>query len=390
MSDPRSDGGVRFTDVELGDGGRPRPTAESIVFVGGSFALFVLYAYHWSISGGVNTYVPLAFGWRPTRIDWLTMFAGIVFTATLAVPVARQPSVVTKYLRAYPSDATSRWALGTVTLVVVVGALGPATLSAPVTDLAGTLQPPLGFTVPVKYVSDCVGRASAEVCHGSPTHPLGTLSGGEDVLAWIAYGARTVVTFVALSTAIMVPVGVAVGVTAAYVGGAVDRLLMGYVDVQTTIPTILLYFVITFVDGVSLFGLVLAYGVFNWGSLARVVRTAARSELTADYVEAAEAAGAPGTHLVRHHILPNVADTVLVAVTLQIPKLILIEIGLAFLGFGGEDVFSWGQILQRGLLGGSLQLGATWWTILVPAIATALFVGAASVVGDGLRTALDA
>ncbi|MFB6194021.1 MAG: ABC transporter permease [Halobaculum sp.] len=390
MSDPRSDGGMRFTEVELGGGGRRRPTAESAVFVGGTLAILAAYTYHWWISGGPNAYVPLAFDWRPTRIDWLTLFAAVVSLAAVVVPVVRSPSVVVAYWRAYPSDATSRWALAVVGTVVVVGIVGPAVTNPPLTDLQGTYQPPLGFGVATEFVSDCVGRVADGVCHGSLVHPLGTLGGGEDMVAWLAYGARTVVAFVALSTAIMVPVGVGVGVTAAVVGGSVDRILMGYVDVQTTIPTILIYFVVTFFDGVSLFGLVVAYGLFNWGSLARVVRTAARSELEADYVEAAAAAGASRFHLVRHHVLPNVASTVLVAVTLQIPKLILIEIGLAFLGFGGEDVYSWGQILQRGLLSGGYQLGVAWWIVVMPSLATALFVGAASVVGDGLRTALDA
>ena len=376
-------------DVEFSDDRRVRVTPEAVTFVGGTITLLAAFVYHWSIRGGRFSYVPLVFGWSPTRIDWLTMFAGVVVIAGVVVPVVRDPSIIRDYWRAYPADAVSRWSLAITALVVLTGTVGPALLSVPATDLQGTYQPPVGFSVPAEYVSDCVGQLSADSCRGSPTHPLGTAGGGEDMLAWIAYGARTVVTFVALSTAITVPIGVGVGLAAAASGGIVERALMGYVDVQTTIPTILLYLLITFFDGVTLFGLVVAYGVFNWGGLARVVRTAARDELQSEYVEAGRSAGAGTVHVLRRHILPNVADTVIIAVTLGVPKLVLIEVGLAFLGFGGEDTYSWGQLLQRGLLGGGLEFGVTWWIVTVPAITTALFVLAVGVVGDGLRTALD-
>ncbi len=379
-----------LADVEFADQRRLRPTAESLTFLGGTAALVAAFAYHWSIRGDRFSYVPLVFGWSPSRIDWLTVFAGVVFLATVVVPVVRRPSILADYWRAYPADAVSRWSLGITALVVLVGTVGPSVLTTPTTDLQGTYQPPVGFSVPVTYVSECVGQVGASACHGSPQHPLGTAGGGEDILAWIAYGARTVVTFVALSTAITVPIGLGVGLTAAAVGGVTDRVLMGYVDVQTTIPTILLYLLITFFDGVTLFGLVIAYGLFNWGGLALVVRTAARSELPADYVEAGRSAGAGSLHVLRRHVLPNVADTVVVAVTLAVPKLILIEVGLAFLGFGGEDTYSWGQLLQRGLLGGGLEFGITWWIVVVPAVVTAAFVIAVGMVGDGLRSALDA
>lgn len=386
---PTDGSAVGWDDVQLGERER-RVTAEAVTFVGGTIALVVAFAYHWSISGGRFSYVPLLFDWVPTRLDWVTLFAGVVVLSTVVVPLARDPSRLLAGLAVYPRDTLSRWSLAVVAGVTLAGVLGPTLLSPPITDLQGTLQPPAGFAIDTQYVSECVGKRVGGQCRGSLTHPLGTARGGEDLLTWLVYGARTVVQFVLLSVSIMVPIGVGVGVIAAYVGGLPDRILMGYVDVQSTIPTIVVYLIVTIFDGVTLFGLVVAYGLFNWGGLARVVRTAARSELQSDYVDAVRSAGAGGYHLVRQHVLPNVADTVLVAVTLQVPKLILIEIGLAFLGFGGEDSYSWGQLIQRGLLTGSYEFGVTWWITVVPAVATVLFVLATSVVGDGLRGTLEA
>ena len=376
--------------LDLSSGRQVRVTPAATVFVGGLIAVAVAFGYHRSIAGGSNQFVPLAFGWRPTPVDWLTMVAGVVFVASVAVPVVRRPGVLRDYWAAYPDDWLSRVSLVVTAGVLAAGLLAPALLDAPRATLQATVQPPIGASAAESITGSCVGRVTDGLCHGTLAHPLGTAAGGEDILAWLAYGAWTVVRFLVLSVALLVPIGVGVGVTAAYAGGVVDRLLMGYVDVQTTIPTILLYLLVTFFTEVTLFWLIVVYGLFNWGSLARLVRTAARRELTTDYVEAAEAAGASRLHVVRRHVLPNVVDSVLVAVTLLLPKLILIEVGLAFLGFGGEDTFSWGQLLARGLLEQSTYaVGAAWWIVLLPAAAAVVFVGAASVVGDGFRTALD-
>ncbi|MFB6194019.1 MAG: hypothetical protein ABEI75_03045, partial [Halobaculum sp.] len=246
--------------VDLSSDRTVRVTPAATAFVGGTLAVLAAYAYHWSISGGSNAYVPLVFDWRPTPLDWLTLFAAVVFAAS-AVPVVRSPSVLRDYWRAYPDGWLSRGSLLVTAGFLAFGLLAPVVFDPPAATLRATLQPPVGFGAPRTITGECVGRVVGDTCRGSLAHPLGTAAGGEDLLAWLAYGAWTVVRFILLAVALMVPVGVGVGLAAAAVGGRVDRLLMGYVTVQTTIPTILLYLLVTFFTTVSLFWLVVVYGL---------------------------------------------------------------------------------------------------------------------------------
>ncbi|MFB6193627.1 MAG: ABC transporter permease, partial [Halobaculum sp.] len=236
-------------------------------------------------------------------------------------------------------------------------------------------------------------------CRGSLAHPLGTTRGGADVFRWMVHGARTTVQFVLVTAALLAPLGIGVGVVAGYAGGRIDALLTGYVDVQQTVPTVVIYFLVTALTGPTLVALILVYGLFDWGAVARAVRSRTLEERQEAYVEAAESAGAGPVYTLRHHLVPNVASTAITAVSLALPKLVLIEVALSFVSLGGEGTRSWGQLLQRGL---RFQLGsfaggyslsgnvrALWWVPVVPALATALVVLSASLVGDAVQSVTD-
>lgn len=394
-----------FTGVEFEETSGRRLTAGLAVVLLGCGATAGLFVYDLLVVSpgapfGAGHRRPgiVAFGWDPTRMDWLTMLAGTV-TLGLAVPWLRRPARLWAGLTAYPDGLTARVALVGCLTVLVAGVAGPFVVSAPVVDFQATDQPPVGFGVPLETAGDCAGPVTEGVCQGSLTHPLGTTRGGADVLAWLLYGTRTVVQFAVVAAALMAPIGITAGLLAGYFGGRVDSLVTGYVNVQQTVPTIVIYFLVTVLVGPDLFALVVVYGLFDWGSIARLVRSQTIEESAASYVEAARVAGADSLSILRHHLLPNVAPVALTAVSLQLPKLVLVEIGLSFISLGGEGTFSWGQLLQRGLrfelgsftggysLGGNLR--TFWWVSVVPAVATALLVVVVSLAGDALQRAID-
>lgn len=368
------------------DGRRYAPGLQETVLVVGSVAVggwFLLDL----VSGPV-------FGWRVAPFDWLTLVA-LVVCATAAAPTLRRPDRLWTRLATYPRRPLPVVGAVVTATLVVVGVVGPVVVPEPVVDLRATDQPPVGVGVPAAVAGDCVGRVVDGTCYGSLAHPLGTTRGSTDVFTWLVYGTRTAVQFAFTTVAIVAPVGVLAGVTAGYVGGRVDALVTASVDLQQTVPTVIVYFFVATATTPSLFVLVLAYGLFDWGSVARVVRTRTLDEREAAYVEAAESAGAGWLYTIRTHLLPNVAPAVVASVSLLLPRLILVEVALGFLGFGGEGTISWGQLLGRGVqynvntgrLDGNVR--TLWWGIVSPALATLVAVTATSLVGDAFQSATD-
>lgn len=400
-----SDGEVTFTDIEFEQHRRRWLTAGTAVVVIGWGLTATLLAYDVLVVSpeapfGANYTRPgrLAFGWDPTQMDWLTMFSATVAVAA-SVPWLRRPEQLRAAVAAYPDGLVARGALAVCLLTLAAGVFGPFVVPEPIVDFQGTDQPPLGFSIQSAVVGECVGPVTDGQCAGSLAHPLGTTRGGIDVLAWILYGTRTVIQFTLVAATLMAPIGVAAGLAAGYLGGRTDTLVTGYIDIQQTVPTIIIYFLVTTLVGPNLFTLVVVYGLFDWGGIARLVRSKTIEERAESYVEAAEAAGAGSLSVVRSHLLPNVAPTALTAVSLQLPKLVLVEIGLSFISLGGEGTFSWGQLLQRGLrfeLGGGFppysiggNLRTFWWVSIVPALVALLVVLAASLTGDAIQRGLD-
>lgn len=412
MSPPGESDGVAdapsFTEVELDEGVDDEAGALSTVrdaprltaFVLGLLAVGSFYAYDVYLATGLTTVGQ----WEVSQMDWLTMLAAVGVVAFAVVPVLVDPGKLRRFWANYPKDVTSVGSLVAVGVFAVVGVVVPAFVSAPEVELMLSRQPPVYTSVSSTVVPTCQGPVVGGHCHGTWQFPLGTTRGGESVLEWVVYGARTAVQFAVVTLAIMAPIAVAVGALAGYYGGRVDEALTTYVDAQSAIPAVVIYFFVVYFLGPSLFALILVFGLFSWEDMARTVRTAVKSERKEGYVTAARSAGASDLAIIRRHVLPNVSPAVVTTVSTALPKLILIEALFSFIGLSGDQSFSWGQLVRRGVVygagsqgGGGPSMGAfdplvfegTWWIAAVPAIVLTIAVLALTLVGDAVQEAVD-
>ncbi|OWT65890.1 peptide ABC transporter permease [Candidimonas nitroreducens] len=221
---------------------------------------------------------------------------------------------------------------------------------------------------------------------GSTAHFLGTDQLGRDVLARLLYGARITLLVGFVCTFIAGTVGTMLGIIAAYIGGRVDALIMRLADIQLSLPFIILAIALVAALGPSLFNIIIVLGLTSWVRFARVVRAETLVVRELNYIEAAHALGAGAWRIVRHHILPNVASPIIVVATLEIPRLILMEASLSFLGLGVQPPTpSWGSMVSEG----RSYLDVAWWLTTVPGLAITVVVLSVNLVGDWLRDSLD-
>jgi len=220
----------------------------------------------------------------------------------------------------------------------------------------------------------------------SLAHPFGTDRYSRDVLARVIHGARVSLSVAFLSVFVAATLGTLYGAVAGYVGGFADTLMMRTVDALLSIPRVLLLIAVTTLwNSLGLIGLVLVLGLTGWFGVARLVRTLVLSAREDEYVTAARALGAGHARIVVQHILPQVIAPVLVASTLAIGSVIIIEAGLTFLGMGVKEPFaSWGNIFFDGVD----DFPSSWWTAVFPGVALIITVLAVNLVADGLREAL--
>lgn len=188
-----------------------------------------------------------------------------------------------------------------------------------------------------------------------------------------------------IATMISISVAATVGLTAAFYGGLVDEVLMRYVDIQMTFPTFFLFLLLAYTVGGSLFVLILIFGLFGWGSSARIMRSEALQRREEPYMQAAKNAGASTVWTIRRHLLPNISNSLITAATLTIPGIILAEAAIAFLGLGDASTVSWGRIIA----GGRDQLRTAWWIATIPGVFLFFTILAFNFLGDALRDALD-
>lgn len=229
---------------------------------------------------------------------------------------------------------------------------------------------------------------------GNIRFPLGTDANGRDVLSRIIYGAQVSLMVGFIPVAIIVTLGLMVGLTAGFMGGRVDNLLMRFTDVVYAFPDILFIIILisalrgTFfaeiMDGLLI--IFVALSVVGWVGVARLVRGQVLSLKEKEFVEAARAIGMSNKRIIVSHLLPNSLGPIIVSATFAVPGFIITEAILSYIGIGIRPPRpTWGGMVQDGY--GNINGGPH--LLWIPAVCIAILTLSFTFLGDGLRDALD-
>lgn len=296
-------------------------------------------------------------------------------TATIVMNPGSRPAIKVGASRIAPIRRRGRnvpavLALAALAVLVLGGTVGPLFLADPsVQNLGNALRPP------------------AWMDGGMPEHLLGTDHLGRDELARAAVGIRTSLFTSIAATVIGGAFGVVIGMIAGFYRGWLDEVIMRIVDIQMSIPTILLVLTIVTVLRPSLPSIIFVLAISAWVLFARVARAEVLSLRERDVVMAARSLGGADAHILLRHVLPNISGPILVIATFEVATLIIAESSLGYLGLGVPP--------PTPTLGGMISAGqealtaGVWWPVVVPGVVIAAFIMSVNVLGDWLRDRLD-
>jgi peptide/nickel transport system permease protein len=216
---------------------------------------------------------------------------------------------------------------------------------------------------------------------------LGTDDQGRDMLSAIFYGLRISLGVGVISTVVALAIGLAMGLTAAYVGGRVESVVMRIVDIQLSFPAILIALILIAVLGQGTGKVIVALITVQWAYYARTVRSAALVEKRKEYVEAAHCLALPPWRIVFKHLLPNCLPPMIVVATVQVAAAITLEATLSFLGLGLPITEpSLGLLIANGY---QYLLSGKYWISFFPGIALLATIVSINLVADQLRDVLN-
>jgi peptide/nickel transport system permease protein len=282
-------------------------------------------------------------------------------------PTRLRESPLALGLRRILRKRSSRVALFVLGVIVLVGLLAP--LVAPYNPAA---QP------------DIVGLKDLPP---SFAHPFGTDPYSRDVLSRVIFGARLSLMIGVLATIVSLTVGVAYGAISGYAGGVLDAVMMRLLDAFLSIPRLLLLIgVLVAWPQLSIGALVVFLGLTGWFGVSRIVRGQVLALKHAEFVTAAQALGASRRRILWRHLLPNLVSPIVVAATLGVAHVIVLEAGLSYLGIGvPQPLASWGNIIYDG----SDQVATLWWMALFPGLFMVLTVMTLNILAEALSDAYE-
>jgi ABC-type dipeptide/oligopeptide/nickel transport system permease subunit len=216
---------------------------------------------------------------------------------------------------------------------------------------------------------------------------LGTDRYGRDILSRLIIGVRVSLAVGLITVILSLSIGIFLGALAGYYGGRTDRLIMWFLNVIWSIPTLLLVFALTLLLGKGFWQVFVAIGLTMWVNVARIVRGQVLAVKELEYVEAATALGYRDSRIIIRHILPNILGPVMVVAASNFASAIVIEAGLSFLGIGVQPPQpSWGLMIKENY---NFIITHNPMLALAPGIAIMLLVLAFNLLGNGLRDALN-
>ena len=221
---------------------------------------------------------------------------------------------------------------------------------------------------------------------GTWDHPLGTDDVGRDILSRLMHGARISLIVIAIVVPGAAAIGTLVGMMSGWMGGLTGQILMRITDVQLALPSILFAVLLGSIFGPSLRNVIIILLIWTWSAYARLVRAEVLSLRERDFVTASRAAGAGGWWIMRKHLFPNVVNTIVIILTLEVAVVILAEAALSFLGVGvPAGTASWGRMITDG----RQVMNVAWWPIWLPGLALLTISLTGNLMGDWLRDLLD-
>lgn len=225
-------------------------------------------------------------------------------------------------------------------------------------DLAATFQPP------------------------SSQHWFGTDQMGRDVLTRTLYGGRISLLIAFCAVVLAGLLGAMAGMLSAYLGGRFDGIMMRIVDAQYALPPVFLAMLIVGVLGPSITNIIAVVTLANWGRFARIIRAEALSLRERDFVLIARLVGASPWYVALHHMLPNVRNTFVVLLTLDVGLIVFMEAALSFLGLGVQPPDpSWGGMIAEG----RNYLESAWWMSALPGLVLMATVLCSNLIGESFQ-----